>query len=115
MYGDNDAPGCEEKIRRAASCRLTASCVGVKMASWKDEYLAALEARDEVEKAHLEFYEACNRTMSISEGPTLTIRKQILEWQIALHSLPLQHHPLLHLPTLQRLRLLPSSAAEEQA
>ncbi|ERF76479.1 hypothetical protein EPUS_06141 [Endocarpon pusillum Z07020] len=31
------------------------------MASWKDEYLAALEARDEVEKAHLEFYEAYTR------------------------------------------------------
>lgn len=30
------------------------------MASWKEEYLAALIARDEVEKANLELYEACN-------------------------------------------------------
>jgi DNA repair exonuclease SbcCD ATPase subunit len=30
------------------------------MANWKNEYLAALEARDEVEKANLGFYEACN-------------------------------------------------------
>jgi hypothetical protein len=29
------------------------------MGTWKDEYLAALEARDDVEKANLDFYEAC--------------------------------------------------------
>jgi hypothetical protein len=29
------------------------------MASWRDEYLAALETRDETERANLEFYEAC--------------------------------------------------------
>jgi septal ring factor EnvC (AmiA/AmiB activator) len=37
------------------------------MASWQDEYLAALEARDEVEKANLGFYEACN-TLSFLRG-----------------------------------------------
>lgn len=36
--------------------------------SWRDEYLAALEARDEIEKANLEFYEACNKTVSLSRG-----------------------------------------------
>jgi hypothetical protein len=30
---------------------------------WRDEYLAALEARDEIEKANLEFYEACKNTI----------------------------------------------------
>lgn len=38
------------------------------MASWQDEYLAALEARDEVEKANLGFYEACNNTLPFLRG-----------------------------------------------
>ena len=29
------------------------------MADWKAEFMAALDARDAVEKADLEFYEAC--------------------------------------------------------
>lgn len=31
---------------------------------WRDEYLAALDARDEIEKANLEFYEACKHSIS---------------------------------------------------
>jgi hypothetical protein len=30
------------------------------MATWKEDYLAALEARDEAEKADIEIYEACS-------------------------------------------------------
>jgi hypothetical protein len=30
------------------------------MAPWKEDFFAALEARDEIEKANIEIYEACS-------------------------------------------------------
>ena len=32
------------------------------MATWKEDYFAALEARDETEKANIEIYEACSNS-----------------------------------------------------
>src|SRR2546423_11715917 len=47
------------------------------MATWKEDYLAALEARDETEKANIEIYEACTRMYAHSECHML-MNSQIL-------------------------------------